>query len=166
MNRFTIMFFMNFISFQFVTAQTNDLQKQIDDQVWKPFVRSFNNRDDEVFKAVHSKDLTRVEQDDNNVLGYDQYFQKVPDSVKAKWGNWKRNIELRFIQRLAGNDRAFEVGYYKTTSTQASTGKSRTNYGKFHVLMRKENGTWKILMDADANEGTTEVIFQTGQPLE
>ncbi len=166
MSFFAVVFSVNFIFFQFVGAQDNDFQKQIDDQVWRPFIKSFNARDDEGFKAVHSKEVTRVEQDGNHVLGYDQYFQKVPDSVKARWGKWKRNIELRFIQRMAGNDRAFDVGYYKTTNTNASTGVSRSNYGKFQVLMRKENGIWKILMDADANEGTTEVIFQTGKPME
>jgi hypothetical protein len=46
------------------------------------------------------------------------------------------------------------------------TGEKRTGYGKFHVLLRKENGTWKILMDADANEKTDEVVFMTGNPMD
>jgi hypothetical protein len=39
-------------------------------------------------------------------------------------------------------------------------------YGKFHVLPRKENGAWKILMDADDGENTNENIFLTGKPME
>jgi ketosteroid isomerase-like protein len=149
-----------------VFAQADSLQKQINEQVWKPFITSFNNRDDEAFSAVHSKDVTRVLQDNNQLMGYNEYFKKVPDSVKARWSVWTRNIELRFIQRLAANGRAFEVGYYKTISTNSSTGEKRTGYGKFHVLLRKENGVWKILMDADANEKTTETVFLSGQPME
>jgi hypothetical protein len=81
------------------TDQT--LQKEINDQVWKPFINAFNKRDNDAFRAVHSKDVIRVLQDNNRVMGYDEYFRKVPDSEKAKWANWKKNIELRFLQRIA-----------------------------------------------------------------
>ena len=145
-------------------AQSDSVQQQIDAQVWKPFIQSFNSQDNETFASVHSKEVARVIQDDNRILNYDQYFQKVPDSIKAKWGNWKRNIQLRFIKRIAGNDKAFDIGYYKTVSTNATTGETRTSYGKFHVLLRKENGVWKILMDTDAKENIDEAIFLTGTP--
>jgi ketosteroid isomerase-like protein len=147
-------------------SQTDNLQQEINEQVWKPFVKAFNNNDNEAFKAVHSKEVIRVIRDDNRLLGYDEYFKKVPESEKAKWANWKKNIELRFIQRIASTDKAFEVGYYKSTSTNTTTGEKRGGYGKFHVLLRKENGVWKILMDADAKEKTDEAIFLSGTPLE
>lgn len=146
--------------------QTDSLQKEINKQVWRPFIKSFNSGDNEAFSAVHSKDVIRVIQDDNQVMGYDQYFQKIPDSIKTKWRDWKKNIELRFLQRIASKDKAFEVGYYKTTSTNTVTGENRTGFGKFHVLLRKENGVWKILMDADAHEETNEAVFLTGKPME
>jgi hypothetical protein len=56
---------------------------------------------------------------------------------------------------MASNDQAFEVGYYKTTSANIVSGEKRNGYGKFHVLLGKENGVWKILMDA-ANEKSDE----------
>jgi ketosteroid isomerase-like protein len=147
-------------------AQKADYIAEINQQVWKPFIEAFNNDDDERFSSVHSKEVTRVEQDGNRIYGFEQYFKKVPDSIKAKWGKRKKNIELRFLQRIASAEKAFEVGYYKTSSTDLATGKTRTGYGKFHVLLRKENGTWKILMDADAYENTDEAIFQSGRPME
>jgi len=150
----------------FANAQDESIQKEINAQVWKPFIKTFNNGDDEGFKAVHSKDVIRVNQDGKQISGYDQYFRTVPDSIKARWGKWSKNIELRFTQRIDGNDKAFEVGYYKTTSKNNDTGETRTGYGKFHVLLRKENGTWKILMDADANDGTNDAVFQNGTPME
>ena len=94
-------------SFQFAYSQSDSLQKQINEQVWKPFISTFNSGDDEGFKAVHSKDVIRVSQDSKQILGYDQYFKKVPDSIKAKWYKWKKNIELRFIQRIAADGKAF-----------------------------------------------------------
>jgi ketosteroid isomerase-like protein len=146
-------------------SQSDSLQRQINEQVWKPFIRSFNSDDDQEFQSVHSKDVIRVIQDGQQIFGYDQYFRKVPDSVKAKWGTWKKKIELRFKQRIAANGRAFEVGFYKTTNINTTTGKTNTGYGKFHVLLRIEDGRWKILMDADANEKTDEAVFLTGKPL-
>ena len=147
-------------------SQQGSLQKEINDQVWRPFITAFNNHDDEAFSAVHSKDVIRVLQDQNQVFGYDEYFKKIPDSEKAKWKDWKRNIELRFLQRIASNDKAFEVGYYKSSNSNTATGEKRTGYGKFHVLLRKEKGTWKILMDADANEKTDETVFMSASPME
>ena len=110
--------------------------------------------------------MIRVVQDDGAVYGYNEYFREVPDSTKAKWAIWKRDIELRFLQRIASIDKAFEVGYYKTTSINASTGQKKISYGKFHVLLRKENGIWKILMDADEKADTNEAIFQAAKPIE
>ena len=149
-----------------VFSQSDSLQRQINQQVWKPFIESFGKGDDETFRSVHSKEIIRVIQDDKQIIGFEQYFKKVPDSVKAKWGDWKKNIELRFIQRIANLDKAFEVGYYKTTSTNTKTGEIRTGIGKFHVLLRKENGIWKILMDADTREGANEEVFKKALPIE
>lgn len=153
-----------FCNFSF--SQIDSLQKQINEQVWKPFIQSFNSIDTDGFMAVHSKDVSRVIQDSKLVYGYDRYYQehKAGDE-RTKQSNRKRSLELRFIQRIAGNDKAFEIGYFKTTSLQPN-GQARSFYGKFHVLLRKEKGTWKILMDADASEKTDESIFLTGSPLE
>ena len=147
-------------------SQADSLQKQINEQVWKPFIKTFNNNDNEGFRKVHSPDLIRVMNDDNQVLGYEEYLAPVPDSVKAKWGNWSHQIELRFVQRIASNGKAFETGYYKTTAANADTGEKRVSYGKFHVLLRKEQGEWKILMDQDAKEDADETKFQHGAALE
>jgi len=135
-------------------------QKDINEQVWKPFIKCFNEGNQEGFKAVHSKDILRVEQDNNKVLDYDQYFPKNPQ----KWPG-KNNIELRFLQRIASNDQAFEVGYYKSTHTSPD-GQVRTGYGKFHVALRKENGVWKILVDADAKADANEQTFSAARALE
>ncbi|MGE0589603.1 MAG: DUF4440 domain-containing protein [Cyclobacteriaceae bacterium] len=147
-------------------GQTRSSQKEINEQVWEPFINAYNNRDNEALSKVHSKDMIRVVQDDGRIYGYDIYFKPDPDSLRVKWAVWKRTIELRFVQRIASDTEAFEVGYYKVVSKNTETGESRTSYGKFHVLLRKEIGKWKILMDADANEGTTEEIFSSANPMD
>ena len=146
-------------------AQETNFTKEINEQVWIPFINSFGAGDEEGFKNVHSKDIVRIEQDAGKIFGYDTYFKKIPDSVKSKWSEWKKNIELRFIQRIASETNAFHVGYYKTTSTNSKTGEARKNFGKFHVLMKKEKGVWKILMDADTGEGANEEVFNKAEKL-
>lgn len=147
-------------------GQSDSLQIQINRQVWQPFIMAFNNNYDSIFRTVHSRDIIRVIVDDRQVLSYNQYFKKLPDSVSVKWGSWKKNIELRFITRIASDCCGFEVGYYRTISTNIPTGEKRIGYGKFHVLLRKENGVWKILMDEDAKEDADEAAFLKARPLE
>ena len=164
MKQIILLLYMIFIGLT-TNAQENVLTNEINAQVWRPFIRAFGNGDDELFKSVHSKEVIRVMQDDKQIIGYDKYFKKVPDSIKAKWGDWKKSIELRFTQRIASDDKAFEVGFYKTTSTNSKTGEKRSGIGKFHVLLRKENGVWRILMDADTAEGASEENFNKAMLL-
>ena len=146
-------------------SQADSLQQHINQQVWKPFIQSFNNLDTKGFMAVHSREMTRVIQDGNTIYGYDRYYKETEaGNESTRKSNRKRTLELRFTQRIAANDRAFEVGYYKFTSIQPD-GTTRNGYGKFHVLLRKENGTWKIFMDADASEKTDEAVFQSASPM-
>ena len=75
-------------SVQFAYAQSDSLQKQINEQVWKPFISTFNSGDDEGFKAVHSKDVIRVSQDSKQIIttnshllkqynGYGYYYKRL-----------------------------------------------------------------------------------------
>jgi len=155
--------FLLLIQHLIVDAQVN-YQKEINEQVWKPFIESFSNNNQEGFKAVHSKDVIRVMQDDNMIWGYDQYFPAQKNNP-SEWSKYKKSIELRFIQRIAGNDKAFEVGYYNTR-TIAPDGKQRSSFGKFHVVMRKENGVWKILVDADSSKEASEEEFKKAAAME
>ncbi len=147
-------------------SQPDSLQKEINEHVWKPFVQSFNNLNTEGFMAVHRRDMYRVIQDANLIYGYDKYSADLKQgNEKARRINQKRTIELRFVQRIAASDKAFEVGYYRFTSFDAN-GITRNAYGKFHVLLRKENGIWKILMDADASEKINEQVFMSAKAME
>ncbi len=147
-------------------GQTNNLQEEINEQVWKPFIHSFNARDEKGFSQVHSKDVVRVNQDNQRILVFNEYFKLNPDNIKPMINEWNRNIELRFTQRIASGMNAFEVGYYKTSNTNTKTGEVRSSFGKFHVLLKKENGSWKILMDADTSVGVEEEMFVNADPLE
>lgn len=132
-----------------------DRQKEINDQVWKPFIKTFAENDTEGFMALHSKDLVRSARESNTVLNWEQYFSNSKKSQERdKSSNRKRNIDLRFTERIVSDNRAIEVGIYKTTYLLAD-GTSQSYYGKFLVVLRKENGIWRILVDTDSSEGGT-----------
>lgn len=142
------------ISLLFISASSfaQVVQKEINEQVWKPFIRSFNEGNTEVFMNLHSKDVIRSPRDAKEVLNWDQYYKQT-----AEWNSSRKskfNIELRFTERISNDNQAVEVGVYKTTSTN-SEGKTFSGYGRFHVVLRKENGAWKILVDTDSTEGNT-----------
>ena len=140
-----------------LAGRTNgqDIQQEINEQVWRPFVSSFSNRDTEGFMDVHSKEVIRSPRDSKKVIGWSEYFdQQRSSNQRAKESGRSHSLELRFTERIEQNDRAVEVGIYKTTSIDKS-GKISTYYGRFHVVLRKEEGKWKILVDTDSSEGGT-----------
>jgi ketosteroid isomerase-like protein len=147
-------------------------QIEINAQVWKPFTKAIMQQDAAAFAALHSMDLIRVERNNNKIFGLAEYRS----AMEAGWPGWKESIkknqikytfELRFAERLSNGEFAYEVGYFKNESVYPN-GENRTSFGKFHVALRKENGTWKILVDSDSNEGgtITAEMFQTAKPLE
>lgn len=147
------------------TGFAQDFQKEINSQVWIPFMHTFGARDTEGFMALHSKDVIRSPRDGNSILNFDQYKKQIEQGNKNT--NSTPSLELHFIERLATKDQAFEIGVYKTTYINAQ-GDQRSFYGKFHVALRKESGVWKILVDTDSSEGGTigEKNFLEAKPLQ
>jgi ketosteroid isomerase-like protein len=132
-----------------------NVQQQINEQVWLPFIKSFNEYDTRGFMDVHSKDVVRSPRDAKMVLNWNEYFQRQEKGdLRGKSSGSKRQLELRFTERMASQEQAVEVGVYKTTSI-SKDGIAKSFYGRFHVVLRKENGVWKILVDTDSSEGNT-----------
>ena len=147
---------------------SQDHQREINEQVWKPFIETFNNYKASEFLALHSKDLVRSSRDSKSVLNWDEYLKEQSSGdQRSKENGYKRTLELRFTERIASSSQAIEVGIYKTTSIN-NKGESRSFYGRFHVVLRKENGLWKILVDTDSSEGHTvsEKDFLAAGPME
>jgi ketosteroid isomerase-like protein len=149
-------------------ANCQNFQKEINDQVWKPFISSFNAHDTKVFMAVHSKELVRSSRDSKVVLGWDEYSkQQHTGDQREKDNGTERIIELRFAERIANSNQAIDVGIYKTTVTNKE-GKTASYFGRFHVVLRKEGNTWRILVDTDSSEKNTigEDDFLSALPIE
>lgn len=149
-----------------VFAQTE--QQEINEQVWKPFIKTLRERDTKGFLALHSKDVVRSPRDSKAVWNWDEYYQQHEKFARqASASGAKGEIELRFTERLANNNLAVEVGIYKYTHINKD-GTAGNYYGRFHVVLCRENGVWKIIADTDSSEGKTidEEDFVAASPME
>ena len=162
----------NFVWLLFLYSCSNafaqNAQQQINEQVWKPFIQAYNAYDTDAFMAVHSKNLVRAPIDSKSVRNFEQYRKQNEEGAKRATNQGStRTIDLHFITRVSNDMQAYEIGIYKVTSTN-NNGENKDYYGKFHVVLVKENGVWKILVDQDSSENNTisEKDFLAARALE
>lgn len=157
----TLLFFLN------AAAQQDSLKwvQEINEQVWKPFTAHLISGNKEGFKNVHSKKITRVEIDRGVIQDYQKYFPPVKPDSSSAGKRPERLFELRFDKRISNGTMAWETGYYKGTVMQPEK-EPRYYYGRFYVVLEKENGTWKILVDADTGKNANEDNFNKASLME
>ncbi|OJJ21276.1 hypothetical protein BKI52_11985 [marine bacterium AO1-C] len=139
-------------SFTNVWAQrmktTPEVVKQIDEQVWKPFIKAYATQNGALYNSVHTKDVLRVSPGGIR-FGKEFHDQNLKRFASGKKRGFAPVFEFKFISRQAKGDIAYEVGLYKGTfKTDKGT---RQWYGQFHVVLKKINGRWKIAQDQDMN---------------
>lgn len=143
-------------------------EKEVNTQVWKPFIEAYAKFDTDKFMSLHSSNLIRVSQDEKKIFTFSEYKKNIArENQFNKNYNIKANIEFRFLERIYAGTLGHETGIFKISIIE-NTGKSATVYGKFQVTLQKEKGSWKILVDSDTSEGgtVTEKDFQAAKPME
>ena len=152
MNRLNIFIFLFVIMSSVSYCQNKEVLKSINKEIWEPFTKSFETFDIELFESLHSNDLIRVSADGRNIKKKDTYI----DGYNRRWTKTsiEQTISFRFLERLNSFDIASERGIYKLTMNP-NTEQEKSFYGKFHVIMKKEQETWRILVDYDSSESNT-----------
>ena len=149
-----------------VQAQSNE-QEAINKDVWFNFMQAYQDLDASLFNQIHSNDVLRVMVDNDEIL-IGQDYKDVNLELFNGWNatNLKQKIEFSFTSRVQQKDWAYEVGIFKLT--RFNNGIPRSFYGKFHVTLKKEFGTWKIFIDSDTNEKGTigQEHFEKGTKLQ
>ena len=126
-------------------ASNPELAKQIDQQIWEPFKDAYVTNDGEKFNSLHTDDVLRVTK--YGIRKGEVYKNAMLESF-AKKDMPPRTIDFRFEHRIHSDSIAYEVGYYKLVYAPANAEK-RTSYGRFHVVLKKIEGIWKIAQDWD-----------------
>ncbi len=164
MKKSGLLLFILAFSFLQASSQSDSLRwvKEINEQVWKPFVSHFISGDKEEFRAVHSKKIVRVNIDKNQVRDYNTYFP--PINLGQNEQKVDRLFEIRFSKRISNGTMAWETGFFKGAVN--SQGKEQViYYGKFYIVLEKENGIWKIIVDADSNKEANEELFNNASGM-
>ena len=132
-------------------AQKIETFKEIN-EIHQKFKKSFDSLDYELFAEIHSERLIRIP-GGKKIIDYKSYIEKQKERFEnAKAENSTRTIYLRFVERINNDSVASERGIYKYIKNE-NLPNEKISYGNFHVIMVKENGSWKILMDYDSSEG-------------
>lgn len=160
------LFLLALLIYSGVNAQTDSLKwvTEINEQVWKPFTAHFISGNKEGFKSLHSKRIARIIIDNGIIKNFDQYFPKPGENESSEKKYSSRAFELRFDKRISNGTTAWETGFFKGTVYQEGK-EPRTYFGQFYILLEKEDGIWKIVMDADSNKAANAELFNKASPM-
>ncbi len=142
------------------------IEKEVNEQLWKPFKKSLEQRDAKTYNDLHTDDVLRV-----NKWGIriGKAFKDRNTASYAKKDDRKRTIDFWLEHRIYSGDTGYEVGYYRIKTTYPD-GKVRESYARFHIVLKKVNGSWKIAQDWDTGEINGRKItaddFAKGTPLD
>ena len=161
---YTILIFLLSITLSF-SQNKQVIEKEVNQQIWKPFKKSFEARDWKVFNSLHTDDILRVNKYGIRIGA--EYKNSVETSYQ-KPTNKKRQIDFCFNQRTYKENIGYEVGYYRVIYTEKDK-ESRTVYGRFHVVLNKKNDIWLIAQDWDTDtingDPVTKEGFESGKCL-
>jgi ketosteroid isomerase-like protein len=118
---------------------------EINSQVWQAFKTAYEARDSEAFKAIHTKDVLRI--NDGGIKTAELYFKSI-DNWQSPVNGMGVIIDFAFENRQYYLDTAYETGYYRVIAVRAEK-KLDTFYGQFHVVLKKVENQWRIAQDFD-----------------
>ncbi|NNE03192.1 MAG: nuclear transport factor 2 family protein [Eudoraea sp.] len=129
--------------------------------VWEPFMESYRALDIEKFKSIQASDLIKVAIDRNTIQTKATYFESIEGFFnQIKQMNRQMDIRFSILSSATGDSKIYQTGYY-SIGMRASNSESfqPTGYGYFVVVLIKEDGSWKISMDADKQATINEEEF-------
>lgn len=126
----------------------NTFNEEVNNEIWVKFTTAFEKFDVDLFESLHSEEFIRVSGNAKNISDKKTYL----DGYRERWKNNTGNqtISFRFSERINNGVTASERGIYKLTVNLGAENEA-SYYGEFHVILRKENGSWKLLVDYDSN---------------
>lgn len=164
-----ILTFFIIICSSFITTAQPDIktiQNEIDKTVWKPFQKAFETLDADALNATYADNVLRATPlgiDTNNAFK----GQNIERFETSKKNNVKIKLDFWFDSRRTNENTSYEVGFYRIAAT--TNGETLYNYGQFHIVLQKINGSWKITQDWDTTTINGNVLdkadFEKQQPI-
>ena len=131
------------------TQNTELVQKEINQSLWKPFKAAFEDLDAEKLNALYAKEVLRVTP---SGIDTENNFRKANiERLKAhKLSNTDPQLDFWLDSRHTNKTTSYEVCFYRMTLTKANN--VDTIYGQFHIVLKKTDGLWKIAQDWDTGK--------------
>jgi ketosteroid isomerase-like protein len=145
---------------------TTEVAREIDSQVWLPLLAASNAFDAAGFLAVPSHDLVRISVDSNEIYGLDRYRSElVAGFARARGRGIKRRSDVRFLTRAHSGDLARDTGIFRS-EVMMPGGETRVRFTAFEMILRREQGRWRVLVDQDTARGgaITQQDYEKGTP--
>ncbi len=156
------------ITFSTQAQNTTEIQKEIDEIVWKPFQKAFQTVDGDALNAIYADEVLRV-----TPAGIDteNSFKKanIQRFAANRTNGDKIALDWWWDDRKTNEHTSYEVGFYRIEFT-SKNGKTQYSYGQFHIVLQKINGHWKITQDWDTavigGQKIDKVFFEKNPPLQ
>lgn len=129
------------------------LLAELNRDLWVPFSEAYADQDAEAYLALLAPEFVRVVGDRKQVQNFTEYAT----AVRRSFAGWqdredKAGISFRFLERIVRGNLASERGVYELTLAD-NDGNVERIYGQFHVIARKVEGRWRMIVDYDSSEG-------------
>lgn len=136
-----------------ISAQENALHQKINKDMYENFSKAFETLDYKIFASIHSKEMIRISGNGGEIKNAKLYLE----GYQKRWSDSSRKpapIDFRLLERVTSDSLASDRGIYRVTYTNDQN-ETKYSYGKFHVILKLEDGNWKIVMDYDSDENKT-----------
>jgi len=143
------------------------IQKEIDQNLWKPFKAAFETLDGPGLNGLYANQVLRVTPNgiDTKNSFKEANLKRFDDYQKSKTAIL---LDFWFDSRNTNTDTSYEVGFYRMTLTNPE--KVNVIYGQFHIVLKKEEGQWKITQDWDTTTINGKALsaedFEKQKPLQ
>ena len=165
--QFSILFLLLSISLSWgqeakISPDTKVIFEEVKKDVWVPFLESYRDLDINQMLSIQDPNMTRVSIDKNAVRTAESYFENLKKFFNnMKVAGYKMNIEYSIISTAVSEDKVYQRGYYSVNIKAKDAEDYRsTGYSQFTVLLTKQNGKWKISLDADRKVDITKEDFE------
>ena len=118
---------------------TTDEDRRAINAVSRQFVDTFNRGDAAANAALHTEEGKRIPPNSPIAAGR----EGIQASIQAALDAGVSNLQTTAIELSLSGDMAHEIGEY-TLTIQPEEGEAMSDSGTYLVLLKRENGSWKI----------------------
>ena len=122
-------------------------ENEVNETIWKPFKQTYEARDWQGFNKLHTDDVLRVH--DGGIRQGADYKNSIRESYE-KYSDRKVTIDFAMERRMRNEDVAYETGFYRVLYREPDK-EPKASFGRFHVVLKRIEGHWKIAQDWDSN---------------